>query len=635
METTLHRAPGAPGYRREIDGLRAIAVLAVVLFHAGFGPAAGFVGVDMFFVISGYLMTVLLDTEWRERGGVDVLAFFARRVRRLFPMLMTIVLATAAASYVVLPPYGELTASLQSAASALVFGANIFFQTHSGGYFDPRSDQMPLLHLWSLGVEEQFYLLWPLLFLAMRRFGVRTLRVTVAILAIASLAVCEVLIATGSQAAFFSLPARWWELALGAGVAWLPRNRSWHPARLAAGGIGLTLIATLLPASHFPGVGALPAVIGAAAILATVHSGAPIGVAGRVLGSPLPFMVGRISYSLYLWHWPLLAFASATHAGPLPALTRATLVLAALVLSAASYRWIETPFRHPSATTTARRLVGTSAFASVAFAFLLLMLGDSLTTTPPPDDLASRTARDHPANQAECHYRGDQAIDPLPRQGCTSDRSLPVKVVIWGDSHALAMQPFAWVIANQGGVAAEGFTRDACAPAVDFDNGKRTLEASRCKDFNARVLSTLRGMDTVVLTASWPDPSDADFGSHFTETIRRLAPTVKHIILLGQTPILPEAAPTCIRENKLDACVVQRDAFDRQFTSSRALLNGLAAKFSNVTYVDPAAFFCDEKRCGAVKDGYGLYWDNNHVSTTAAQHFASAYMAANDKTLRR
>jgi peptidoglycan/LPS O-acetylase OafA/YrhL len=615
-------------YRPEIDGLRAIAVLAVVFVHAGFGPPAGFVGVDVFFVISGYLMTLLLETEWIALGRIDPWAFFARRIRRLFPMLITVVLATSVASCFLLSPYGELEASLRSAASSLVFAANIFFQLHSGGYFDPRSDQMPLLHLWSLGVEEQFYLLWPLFYIFARRLGARPFRIMVAVLSLVSLAASELLIASGSQAAFFSLPSRWWELGMGAGIALMARDRIRRPGILAATGTVLVLLANCLPTNHFPGVGALPAALGSAAILLGVHSRGALGIAGRVLASRLPSTIGRLSYSLYLWHWPLLALASASHAGSLPMATRAGLVVAALLLSAISYRWIETPFRQPSDATQPRSLVTTSAVASLAFAFALLVLGDSFAMTPPPSDLASRTERDQPANEFACHYRGDQPIDPFPREDCASSPSLPVRVAIWGDSHALAMQPFAWAIAEQKGVAAEPFTRDSCAPAIDYDNGKRALESSRCKEFNARVLPRLEGMDTVVLTALWPETSRGDFDAHLKETLRRLAPTVQHVILLGQTPILPEQAPMCIRKGMLDACDVQRDVFEKQFADRRALLTQLASQFQNVTYVDPAPFFCGAKQCSAVKDGYGLYWDNNHVTSTAARHFAAAYIAS-------
>lgn len=625
---SMQAAPSKlPSYRPEIDGLRAIAVLGVVFFHAGFGPPGGFVGVDVFFVISGYLMTLLLETEWTAQRRIDAWAFFARRIRRLFPMLVTVVLVTSVATCFLLSPYGELEAGLRSAASSLVFAANIFFQLHSGGYFDPRSDLMPLLHLWSLGVEEQFYLLWPLLFIIARRWGRRPFRILVAALALVSLVASELLIATGSQAAFFSLPSRWWELAVGAGIALMPRGLRRRSELLAAIGTALVILATCLPTNHFPGVGAIPAVLGSAAILFGVHSRGSLGLTGRILASRLPATIGRLSYSLYLWHWPLLALASASFAGPLPMIIRAGLVVGALLLSAVSYRWIETPFRRQSDATQPRRMAATSAFASLALAFALLVLGDSLAMTPPPTDLASWTAGDQPANRVDCHYRGDQAVDPFPRDHCTSQASMPVRVAIWGDSHAFAMQPFAWAIAGSQGSAAQPFTRDACAPAIDYDNGKRVLEASRCEEFNARVLPRLRGMDTVVLTALWPAPSKRDFGAHLTETVRRLAPTVRHIILLGETPLLREEAPTCIRKGSFDACDVPRGDFDSQFADQRALLIALASRFPNVSYVDPASFFCDARRCPAVKDGYGLYWDTNHVASKAARRFAESYLA--------
>jgi len=189
-------------YRPEIDGLRAIAVLLVVLYHAGIGPSLGFAGVDVFFVISGYLITSLLLREWSETSRIDLLAFYARRARRILPAAVVVVLATLWACSIFLAP-GDLMRATESAAAAAVFGANFFFQASTGGYFDSRAAEMPLLHLWSLSVEEQFYLLWPALLILVLRYWPRKFVPILGGLGLISLLLAEGLMRTSPEAAFF------------------------------------------------------------------------------------------------------------------------------------------------------------------------------------------------------------------------------------------------------------------------------------------------------------------------------------------------------------------------------------------------------------------------------------------------
>jgi len=253
-------------------------------------------------------------------------------------------------------------------------------------------------------------------------------------------------------------------------------------------------------------------------------------------------------------------------------------------------------------------------------------VGTALYKAPLPDDLASRTARDQPLNREDCNSRGDEPVGDLPRPGCSSVVEKPIRVAIWGDSHALAWQPFAWAIADEDGVAATSFTRDACAPALDYDNGKRMLEADRCKEFNRSVVAKLRAYDTIVITAWWPQPDHGDFESHFTATLTQVASTARRVIVIGQTPNLPDSVPNCIARGALSACDVSRASFDKDAVPVRTMLQRVAATHSNVEYVDVADFFCSQVNCLALKDGYGLYWDTNHVSSTAARMFALNYI---------
>ncbi len=310
--------PNSLTYRPEIDGLRAIAVLSIVLYHAGIGPAAGFVGVDVFFVISGYLITALLHKEWTATGRIDMFAFYARRFRRLFAALVLVVTATVTISAFVLSPFGEINQVAQSASASLVFASNFFFEMTTGGYFDVSTDTLPLLHLWSLAVEEQFYLLWPFLLITLLRLWPNSLIPVLVVLSLSSLVLAEFLLANNPQAAFYQMPARFWELAIGGLIALRPSGQLQNGHTTASLGLVILLLAVVIPTAHFPGIGALPAVTGAALLLYAVHGTSRLGMAGIWLQSRPMVFFGLISYSLYLWHWPLLAIERATRAGPSP-----------------------------------------------------------------------------------------------------------------------------------------------------------------------------------------------------------------------------------------------------------------------------------------------------------------------------
>ncbi|MCK5480367.1 MAG: hypothetical protein KAJ06_04445, partial [Gammaproteobacteria bacterium] len=333
--------------------------------------------------------------------------------------------------------------------------------------------------------------------------------------------------------------------------------------------------------------------------------------------------------------WPLLAIDKATRAGPSPVEVRLLLCVLAVVLAWLSYRFVERPTRRADPGASNSRLVIAGLTASVALAFAVLTLGDRLEQEPLPDDLASVTSRDMPENRSSCNYRGDESLAVFPKPGCNSVPDLPVRVVIWGDSMALAWQPFAWALGEQAGVAATSFPRDACPPLLDYSNGKRPAEDRLCREFNALVMDEIQGIDTLILSSTWSpvlrpgvDPAEtfAEYKASLQDTIKQVAPAVKKMILLGPTPRLPDSAPRCIRTSSLDACAVSRSEFDAKTSESRQLLASIAATYDTVAYVDPADFFCTDESCPVLKDGYGLYWDANHVSSTAARNFAAIYL---------
>jgi peptidoglycan/LPS O-acetylase OafA/YrhL len=578
-------------YRPEIDGLRAIAVLAVVLYHAGVG-GAGFVGVDVFFAISGYLITSLLLREHAETGAIDLLAFYARRVRRIFPAVAVVVLAVLLAAPFFLSP-GQTEHTANSAGAALIFGANIFFQFMSGGYFDGRSEEMPLLHLWSLSVEEQFYFLWPALLLLLLRARVNLLTVLVG-LAAASFLLAEWLMPSHPAAAFYQTPARFWELAAGGIIATRPVRTV--PRGMTIAGIVLTLVACVIPFGHFPGLGALPAVLGACLIIAPVHGGA----SNAFLRSRPMVAIGLISYSLYLWHWPLLAFYRATSIGDGSLNVRLELCAVAVLLAFASYRYIEQPFRRLRVAKGRTVLVGSSVSIALALSACALArhaYGDD-------DPLAVKAEADKP--ERTCH---EQGLDPVMLKCGPVPET---RVGIWGDSMAYAWTPLAQALDPKAAV----FSRDACGPFLGFLPDKLYAQDMRCRDFTEQVVKRVQGLDTLILVARWqPDPARFD---GLARTLATIATHVRHIEIIGPTPEMRDEVGRCARKHDLDACAISRASFDAQAAPILSELRRLSVGHPNVTVIDPANLFCTTVNCPPVKDGVPLYWDSHHVTKTAA-----------------
>lgn len=638
-------------YRREIDGLRAIAVLGVVLYHAGVpGLSGGFAGVDVFFVISGYLITSLLLREWRERGAIDLIGFYARRVRRLLPALWLVIAATLVAAMVLLPAGPPMREFLDSAVASLLFVANLHFAANSGGYFDGPVDEMPLLHLWSLSVEEQYYFVLPILLVLVLRRWPRAWRAWLVVASVASFLCAEYLLRTAPSGAFFQMPARFWELGVGGWIAGCTPGRlapRW-PARLLATGLLLALAALLLTsAEHFPGAGALPAVIGAALVLYALHDSDRLGACGRLLASRSLVAVGLVSYSLYLWHWPLLAFDRAMTVELSSLATRLGLCVVALALSFCSYRYVETPFRRATLRWPRLGVLAGGSLVSLMLIGAAWALRSEVVATSPAEDLAWKTGMDRPQNMARCHLDLGSNAARLPGNECRSDPARHPDVVIWGDSHALAWQPLAWEVAHEHGGSAIGFTLDSCPPAADYARFRADFPGHQaaCRRFNELAIEYIatHHVATLIMSARWLtlfQPSqegrvrgqlqlqaDADeLVTALDRALARVAPRVGRIVLMAPPPQLRDAAPKCIAQSRPDACAVARAQYDRMAEHARQVLLRLAARYNNVTVVDPADFFCDSFQCPVMKDGNALFWDDDHVSATAARAFARLYL---------
>ena len=419
-------------YRPEIDGLRAVAVVPVVLFHlAPDLVPGGFVGVDVFFVISGFLITSIILRE-KEAGTFTLRRFWMRRVRRLFPALAAVLLTTTVAAWFILyePEWRALGSQL---LAVLLLVANVHLHRETGDYWGPASEELPLLHTWSLAVEEQFYLLFPLLILLLLALGTRTLLPTLALGTLASLAFCIATTPADPSAAFFLLPARAWELLLGCLLAawhWRrPRAIGGHALAGALALLGLAAIVTscvLLTGENFPGSRALLPTAGAVLVIAGTASGR--GPVHRLLSLPPFVFTGRISYSLYLWHWPLIVFWKLSIIGDVSTPRHAIpIFLLSFAAASLSYFMVEQPFRRPAWPLQSRK--GAAVIAAYAALFLT-------AHTLRSNHLAPRSTPAFAAPEFTAHQFSAARDDVWRAGGVIVGTDKPDLVVI-GSSHAI------------------------------------------------------------------------------------------------------------------------------------------------------------------------------------------------------
>jgi peptidoglycan/LPS O-acetylase OafA/YrhL len=427
-------------YRPEIDGLRAIAVLSVMAYHAGIlGITGGFVGVDIFFVISGYLITGIILRE-KENGTFSLLHFWERRARRILPAMFTVILVCIPPAIAFLPP-SLLQSFGASIASAITFVSNIYFWRSTGGYFDTSVESMPLIHLWSLSVEEQFYLLYPWVLLGLWRFARRWMLAAVIVGILCSLVLSEMLTVRAPQANFYILPSRGWELLTGAALAITARSCSpFDRFNGSLAWLGLLLIALpVILYNHltpFPGLTAVPPVLGTALLIRYAR---PASGVGRLLASRPLVGIGLISYSAYLWHQPVLAFGRVLSFNAISPAAKGGLMVVAFALAWLTWKFVEVPFRKRSATRARVFLV------SLAGGALLFAVGGALWWSGGlPQRLSERTGRIAGLNQAytsrevPCFLR---SATLRPEAACIRGKEGPVTIAIVGDSHAISLAP--------------------------------------------------------------------------------------------------------------------------------------------------------------------------------------------------
>jgi peptidoglycan/LPS O-acetylase OafA/YrhL len=649
-------------FRPDVEGLRAIAIGIVLLAHAGVGFAGGgYVGVDVFFVISGFLITQLLVGELDRSGRVCLARFYARRVKRLMPQVLTVIAVVAAVSAVLLSPVrADIVASDVMAAGAYVM--NWRLSADAVDYFAATGDR-PLDHFWSLAVEEQFYLVWPLVLLAvtwrLRARGGgnhRTLAVALGAIAVASLLYAIERVHAAPDQAYFSAPARAWELALGGLLALrlVDRRLGRRCAAAAAwGGMAAIGAATVSfgASTPFPGPAALLPTLGAAALLAAGTAATPAAPTRALTLRPLRF-VGKVSYAWYVWHWPALVFAAAAW-GPLSPAEGIAVVVASFAPTVATHRWIEEPMRRSKL--HVRRTRATLATAVVGPA-LAVAVGAALSASiSSPPALAAREAEGAPQLQrTHAIQRAAVAVRPRPRDA-SADRGRPyydgclagerattskpcvygkrrarTTVVLFGDSHAMQYFPALQAITLRRHWRLVELTKGGCPPPrvrVVYTLSRR--EYTQCDVWREYALRRIERTErpalviaaasthyTVVRSGHRLDESASTrvLAAGYAPTLRRLRETVPHVAVLSDAPRPPGDIPDCVSRalEQLRRCAFRRGPAVEHAEAIAAAVR----RVPGVSVIDPADRFCLPELCPAVIGGVLVYRNSGHVTAT-------------------
>lgn len=625
-------------YRADIDGLRALAVSVVILFHLDVSwLPGGFVGVDVFFVISGFLITSLIMRRI-EAGDFSLANFYERRFRRIYPNLLIVVAATAVLGWIALMPetyrfFGRTTpwAALSVSNFAFIGGR---------GYFDPASIDKPLLHTWSLGVEEQFYLVFPwLLMLAARR------RYCTARLIAASVALSLALSVTAGLAnwapSYFLLPTRFWELGMGALVAVLPLDALLTPLRRTILGLfGLAAILwaclSLSESDSFPGYLALAPVLGATALI--LANGSAVN---RVMALAPFAWIGRLSYALYLWHWPLISVGAAVGFSTKDASTRIAVIALSLTLSFVGYYLWEMPVRRRQFLRTRRTLfVALSLSAALLVsAGILIFVARGFPQRLPKElfDVYENTRETSRLVLKQCP-RDDSRPYSCPLGAKDSTR---VSFIILGDSHSEAVASEIGVVAEQYGLHGLFLGKSGCKLLVQSATQKNQ-ECVLQNEFSKEQFKKYNP-ELVILINYWPSlDKENGYTREGNGPVLTNNPFDKTLDFFGKTHIIvPFTVPvydTIISRvswhawfrsrlglSEVSYPTIPLEQYRGQQAPVQELLTIEKSKHTNLGIIDPAEVFCPNKICVSVLGGKPLYYDTDHLSHTGALLYASMF----------
>lgn len=662
-------------YRTDIDGLRAIAVLSVILYHFEFSVfKGGYIGVDVFFVISGYLIGQGV-IEGIRTSTFSFADFAERRIRRLYPALIVALAVSLIVGWLLLLPV-DLRALGESVIATVAYVSNFHFYREAG-YFDAGAINKPLLHTWSLAVEEQFYILLPITawLLSKARLKARAFYVALGLLAVASFVASVAVVSSDQPAAFFLFPFRLWEMALGVAAAYLPAK--YIPARRGTGSIvalaGLAgIMVPVLAYSHdtlFPGLAALPPCLGTALLIAAGQRSNHVLIPLLTLRPVV--LVGLLSYSLYLWHWPIVVCLNYWYLEDVALTHKMAGVLLTFVCAYVSWRWVEKPLRNRRFLTQ-KTLFKSAAATSLALAVVgaVLWRRDGV---PERYDVAERQLATAAGDFLQKGGTCDQGpLDLQPGlQVCRLGRQdLAPSVLIWGDSHGRALRDGLHQLALDKGQAALFIWQGGCPPLIGVrkqESASTPAQDQACLDATRRLVEWLgrnRSLKRVLLIGRWPyytegtgtgadvhneiriAPERGDgsgpasvFAAALTRTALTLAGQGREVFVLRPIPEIPNFSARAVAQNVLTGRSSLKDELEKRAFVSKAVVD---ARQSNanaaidrleaegvVRSLDLRPAYCTKAICSAWVDGKLAYFDNNHLTVASSidqrQRFAPLF----------
>lgn len=624
-------------YRREVDGLRALAVIPVIFFHAGFSFfSGGFVGVDIFFVISGYLITSILMKEI-ESGHFSILTFYERRARRILPALFLVMLVSVPFAWLWLIP-ADMLDFAQSYSAISVFSSNLLFWKESG-YFDVAAELKPMLHTWSLAVEEQFYVILPLLLLLLWRFGNKVCVTVLSVFAVASLLLAHWASVNAPSAAFYLLPFRWWELAFGSLTAFFMYKSTGAGLglqfRQLLSYLGLVLIAVSLFSfdkhTPFPSFYTLLPVVGTCLIILFCT---PDTQLGKVLGSRLLVAIGLISYSAYLWHQPIFSLLKQRlEGGELNTFYALSLVLLTFILAYMSWRFVEQPFRNK------QRIGRTAIFSMALLGSALIMLfgiAGHLTNgyTSRYENVLDPKITSFPRiDNGWCFYSVDTLssleVGEKGQQCLLGQQGADKKALLFGDSFAGQYEPFWHKVADTLALEVNSVTTNWCFPATgDGFSGPRSSSAyQQCRMNRTFLQAHAKDYDLVVLGGDWATVFNENDMDGVKELIQWLATEVKLVVIMP--------SPKRYDQN-VNALYVRSVFFNQPFDISSVAttadesavrahqqLEQIAGQFINVMMINREQLFKGDT--SSEKIPYSA--DGGHISIYGAEAAAKLFLS--------
>jgi peptidoglycan/LPS O-acetylase OafA/YrhL len=646
-------------YRSDIDGLRTIAVFLVILNHAGFTfLTGGFIGVDVFFVISGYLITSIIYPKIID-GSFRFSWFISKRLKRLMPVLLFVILVTACVfSFVMFPQ--DLMKLYRSVYWVIFNGSNFFFWMEYGGYFAGNSQEAPLLHTWSLAVEEQYYLIWPLmLIIAVKFLSSRG----IILLSILGCIAATVFAQWGAEvtigAAYYLLPTRFFELMIGSCLAmyWdkLPNiNQVWRNIVSVLGFLLILISAIVLTEHHtFPGYNALYGVLGTALIIYSTT-----GWVNKFLSLKPVVFTGNISYSLYLWHWPVFAFFRYTSV-EFTLLLQVTSILIIYIISIMSWKYIEEPCRRSKMNSFPEISLKMYVLPSF-FILMLVTLGlynKGFENRYSSDIVKMEQAVNSFASESRlgCHSASRDS-DKQPSENCTfgiKGDTAPEKIDMFviGDSHANHLIPFIKVLAENANLIGQDYTLDQCIPVFGLYWGGTPRTAEKCKKRNdiASAYIEKSNFRYVILAGSWPNDKTNNIYSEGKVLdnhqkrrliINKFTSTIESIIKSGAIPILFEDTP--VLNGKSPKCPMKKLVFNDNLDCSinlvknelmKDIINQLLIKYPEIIILEPSKGYCSEMNCDMTYQGIPLYRDDDHLNEIGAELLGQEYLRHNPNPL--